>query len=169
MTLCIQITIPVAGWVAPFGYPRIKACSRLPMAFRSVPRPSSPPGAKASTECPYRARDRPTMHRSHPHPKDRMRTLQHTASLNTQHTHCGRPRHHERERATTPLNTFAVDRWQPSSPRGENTYRSDMRPTARPETHQNLIYPDKDHGIRPSGQMLTPRRRPRTPPNLSSP
>jgi hypothetical protein len=40
------------GGVAPFGYPRIKACSRLPMAFRSVPRPSSPPGAKASTECP---------------------------------------------------------------------------------------------------------------------
>ena len=25
------------------------------MTFRSVPRPSSPPGAKASTECPYRA------------------------------------------------------------------------------------------------------------------
>src|ERR1035437_4208531 len=45
------------GWVAPFGYPRIKACSRLPMAFRSVPRPSSPPGAKASTECPSLAQD----------------------------------------------------------------------------------------------------------------
>src|SRR6202042_692189 len=45
------------GGVAPFGYPRINACSRLPMAFRSVPRPSSPPGAKASTECPYRALD----------------------------------------------------------------------------------------------------------------
>src|ERR1700722_14986774 len=43
------------GWVAPFGYPRIKACSRLPVAFRSVPRPSSPPGAKASTECPSHA------------------------------------------------------------------------------------------------------------------
>ena len=40
------------GGVAPFGCPWIKACSRLPMAFRSVPRPSSPPGAKASTECP---------------------------------------------------------------------------------------------------------------------
>ena len=39
--------------VSPFGYPWIKACSRLPMAFRSVPRPSSPPGAKASTECPF--------------------------------------------------------------------------------------------------------------------
>ena len=45
------------GWVAPFGYPRINACSRLPMAFRSVPRPSSPPGAKASTERPSLAQD----------------------------------------------------------------------------------------------------------------
>ena len=50
--------IPIAGWVAPFGYPRINACSRLPVAFRSVPRPSSPPGAKASTECPSRAQPR---------------------------------------------------------------------------------------------------------------
>jgi hypothetical protein len=25
-----------------------------------------------------------------------------------------------------------------------------MRPTARPETHQNLIYPDKDHGAHPN-------------------
>jgi hypothetical protein len=62
------------GWVAPFGYPRINACSRLPVAFRSVPRPSSPPGAKASTECPsytrYPGHDplraRLTMHRNHP-------------------------------------------------------------------------------------------------------
>ena len=43
------------GWVAPFGHPGIKACSRLPRAFRSVPRPSSPPGAKASTRCPSHA------------------------------------------------------------------------------------------------------------------
>jgi hypothetical protein len=62
------------GWVAPFGHPRINACSRLPVAFRSVPRPSSPPGAKASTECPSLARDisprtevqGSTMHRNHP-------------------------------------------------------------------------------------------------------
>ena len=39
--------------VAPFGYSWIKTCSRFPMTFRSVPRPSSPPGAKASTECPF--------------------------------------------------------------------------------------------------------------------
>ena len=39
--------------VAPFGYPRIFARSQLPVAFRSLPRPSSPPDAKASTVCPY--------------------------------------------------------------------------------------------------------------------
>jgi hypothetical protein len=41
------------GGVAPFGYLRINDRSHLPAAFRSVPRPSSPLSAKASTECPY--------------------------------------------------------------------------------------------------------------------
>ena len=39
-------------WVAPFGDPRIKDRSPLPGAYRSVPRPSSPLDAKASTRCP---------------------------------------------------------------------------------------------------------------------
>ena len=39
--------------VSPFGNPRIKACSQLPKAYRSVPRPSSPLSAKASTERPF--------------------------------------------------------------------------------------------------------------------
>ena len=39
---------PPAWRVAPFGHPRIIGCSRLPAAFRGLPRPSSPPGAKAS-------------------------------------------------------------------------------------------------------------------------
>ncbi len=43
----------IKRWVSPFGNPRIKACSQLPAAYRSVPRPSSPPRAKASTRCPY--------------------------------------------------------------------------------------------------------------------
>ena len=42
----------IKRWVAPFGDPRIKGCSPLPAAFRSVPRPSSPVHAKASTKCP---------------------------------------------------------------------------------------------------------------------
>jgi hypothetical protein len=39
-------------WVSPFGHPRIVACLRLPEAYRSLPRPSSPPNAKASTVRP---------------------------------------------------------------------------------------------------------------------
>ena len=35
--------------VSPFGYLRLKACLRLPVAFRSLPRPSSAPSAKAFT------------------------------------------------------------------------------------------------------------------------
>src|SRR3546814_19258542 len=37
----------------PFGNRGIKACSQLPHAYRSVPRPSSPVHAKAFTKCPY--------------------------------------------------------------------------------------------------------------------
>ena len=45
--------IPLARWVSPFGHHRIKACCQLPDAFRRLPRPSSPPTAKASTVCAY--------------------------------------------------------------------------------------------------------------------
>jgi hypothetical protein len=48
---CIHQTMTQKGRVSPFGHPRIKACSQLPAAFRSVPRPSSPLSAKASTRC----------------------------------------------------------------------------------------------------------------------
>jgi hypothetical protein len=48
------------GWVAPFGDPGINDRSHLPRAFRSVPRPSSPLSAKASTRCPYFALERHT-------------------------------------------------------------------------------------------------------------
>ncbi len=50
------IRTPLAGHcprrVFPFGHLRIKACLPLPGAFRSLPRPSSPAGAKASVTCP---------------------------------------------------------------------------------------------------------------------
>ena len=36
-------------WIAPFGHLRINACLQLPAAFRSLPRPSSAPSAKAFT------------------------------------------------------------------------------------------------------------------------
>ena len=37
--------------VSPFGYPRIVAYLQLPMAFRSLSRPSSAPSAQASSLC----------------------------------------------------------------------------------------------------------------------
>jgi hypothetical protein len=58
------------GRVSPFGYPRIKVCSRLPMAFRSVPRPSSPLSAKASTRCPFALDCRAVAYRGKPHQHD---------------------------------------------------------------------------------------------------
>ena len=39
--------------VTPFGNLRIEACMQLPAAYRSLPRPSSSPRAKASTMRPY--------------------------------------------------------------------------------------------------------------------
>ena len=38
-------------WVTPFGNPRLKGCLLLIEAYRSLPRPSSPLRAKASTVC----------------------------------------------------------------------------------------------------------------------
>ena len=54
LTLWIQVRILTyeREWVAPFGDPRVKACLRLTGAFRSLPRPSSTPGAKAFTVRP---------------------------------------------------------------------------------------------------------------------
>jgi hypothetical protein len=40
--LCIQKKIPLMRWVFPFGYLWINAYWRLPTAFRSLSRPSSP-------------------------------------------------------------------------------------------------------------------------------
>jgi hypothetical protein len=50
----------IKRWVAPFGHPRITGRSPLPSAFRSVPRPSSPLGTKASTRCPSCAAPAPS-------------------------------------------------------------------------------------------------------------
>ena len=51
--LCIQLKIPHMRWVSPFGHRRIVDFSHLPVAYRSVTRPSSPLGTKAFPECPF--------------------------------------------------------------------------------------------------------------------
>ena len=51
--LCIhpEVTGHDSRRVSPFGYLRINVCLRLPVAFRSWPRPSSAYGALASALC----------------------------------------------------------------------------------------------------------------------
>src|SRR5215203_5514868 len=43
-----SVTIISDGRVSPFGHPGITACVQLPLAYRSLPRPSSPPCTQAS-------------------------------------------------------------------------------------------------------------------------
>ena len=52
--LCIQraMTGHDSRRVPPFGHPRVEACLQLSEAYRSLPRPSSPSRAKASTVRP---------------------------------------------------------------------------------------------------------------------
>ena len=45
------VTDVTIGWVAPFGDLGISACVPLPQAYRSLPRPSSPSCAQASSIC----------------------------------------------------------------------------------------------------------------------
>src|SRR4029079_974088 len=46
-----QMTGLTTSRVAPFGHLGINACVQLPRAFRSLPRPSSPPCAQAAPTC----------------------------------------------------------------------------------------------------------------------
>ena len=54
LRLCIQrrMTGHDSRRVPPFGHPRVEDCLRLTEAYRSLPRPSSPARAKASTVRP---------------------------------------------------------------------------------------------------------------------
>ena len=70
-----QVGYPPKGWVAPFGDLGITGRSPLPRAFRSVPRPSSPLGAKASTRCPSRARPRPAPRPRQARPENRCASI----------------------------------------------------------------------------------------------
>src|SRR3954447_10858109 len=139
------------GWVAPFGHPRIKACSRLPMAFRSVPRPSSPPGAKASTECPSLARE-------HSSP-DHVRGFHHARKPSTEnpippaqtrsvhHPSDQHPRHPASRRfrltADLSLSTYPTHRPHPHpKPSPRPTGQSPMEDKARPRRqHTRQIGP----------------------------
>jgi hypothetical protein len=141
------------GWVAPFGYPRINACSRLPVALRSVPRPSSPPGAKASTECPSRARD--AMRRNHPQKQSSVVSRQFSVVRDNRTGH-RQPIPWMIPHGSLSLIATGSAQWRAhllsplnvgSAASGPGTYPLTTGQTCnrtRPETHQNLINPDKE-------------------------
>ena len=134
------------GWVAPFGHPGIKACSQLPRAFRSVPRPSSPPGAKASTRCPSHAQtlastpqgaSKPTMHRNHPRPQLTGRDAPPIPrQANTHHllsTHIHAPEHCSRTSTQSPRHPLAETTTCPGSDTHAGTATD--TPTQLPTRH----------------------------------
>ena len=49
----VNVTRVLLWWVSPFGNPRINAHLQLPVAYRSLSRPSSALDAKAFTLCPF--------------------------------------------------------------------------------------------------------------------
>src|SRR4051812_27712741 len=51
-----EMTALTNSRVSPFGHPGLNACVPLPLAYRSLPRPSSPLCAQASSTC-YRSLD----------------------------------------------------------------------------------------------------------------
>ncbi len=131
------------------------------MAFRSVPRPSSPPGAKASTECPYRAREHPGIP-----PSGEPRATHHAQEPSTPHDalsqgrRCKGPATRQATSLSTlhaPLNTLPGRRTS-NPPRQEQTdHPVSSSDQARPETHQNLIHTFKRPTAR---QHPDPRTRP---------
>jgi hypothetical protein len=90
------------GWVAPFGDPGITDRSHLPRAFRSVPRPSSPLSAKASTRCPCFALDQ----------KHRRCRRRHTTAAHRAKPHWAKPRASppQQRRAAVSMKTLLSDK-----------------------------------------------------------
>ena len=171
------------GWVAPFGHPGIKACSRLLRDFRSVPRPSSPLGAKASTRCPSYAqtqcivslrRQRPpctgAINASTPkrppainqsgNTKDvafmRAHVIFHAPELcNHRHARPASAKANAEPGQTTRITASRTSRTKPQTkPAKADPARSLPSCPARPGARQNLIHVSKDHLRRRMRQVL---------------
>ena len=133
------------------------------MAFRSVPRHSSPPGAKASTECPYRARYSRNQLGCAPCTEAKhksvvrfqspvFRQMKQNANLLASGKHV----------YSLSISHNASERMLPRSRRPIHRCTSTSGQTwltaARPETHQNLIHTlnDRDARTRPLARTNTP-------------
>jgi len=131
------------GWVAPFGHPGIKACSQLPQDFRSVPRPSSPLGAKASTRCPSHAHKQPG-----PSPKE---NRPHPPCTGTIHAPKSCQKTHRTQRTPNPTAGLHTHHTQ-------HTHKTPLTAAAQPALSRSVSQ------RRSLGQTPMPAK-PRTPPN----
>ena len=123
------------GWVSPFGHPRINDRSHLPAAFRSVPRPSSPLGAKASTGRPSLARHRP-FDRNNPNQPNPPPPARRTKPRPTSKTTKGQARQHRRQPRPRQSHYATLQAHNPT------------QPTYQPFPSS----PVKEHAARPSPQ-----------------
>ena len=136
------------GWVSPFGNPRINDCSHLPAAYRSVPRPSSPLGAKASTERSYRAQYIPPMpaRRTKPHDASHQLTkLTNSASLihsfvhDTTATHKALAHAHGRSRDQPIRFTCQTSRLPDQIPSGTHHQAANLLCSGTPSSEERRI------------------------------
>jgi hypothetical protein len=104
------------GWVAPFGDPGITDRSHLPRAFRSVPRPSSPLSAKASTRCPYLALDHRRFPSRRNHRLRRGNAAHHRRAQGQNSIPAKAGTHTQRPRMKTLLRTRAQHRYRTACP-----------------------------------------------------
>ena len=139
-------------WVAPFGDPGINGCSRLRPAYRSVPRPSSPLDAKASTRCPFFTR--PLQHQTHPPGKRRTRSVPKPSSIPSVVAPRAKPT------ARRPMTTIAGRR-----PRHvENPLHDVERPPSKPlGPARNPLLPANGRPQRSAALPVTCTRSGRTP------
>ncbi len=106
------------GGVSPFGYPRINDRSHLPAAFRSVPRPSSPLGAKASTERPSLSPPTQSQARTQDQTAPHMHKTQEPGQRNT----------HTLTQSTNQPFHLHLSKEQPSGPRPQRVQSSGRTP-----------------------------------------
>ena len=134
-TLCIQVTMTQKGRVSPFGNLRIKVCSQLPEAYRSVLRPSSPLSAKAFTKCPSALDCKTVIRRGKPTHSVPQYTRVFAANRRTQHRPRGRNK-------VSP----AIGSKSAHSIHNDKELLAEFPPIQPPESGLKLLFPTSSNG-----------------------
>ncbi|SRR5579885_1960294 len=147
------------GRVSPFGDPRIKGCSPLPAAFRSVPRPSSPLSAKASTKCPYALDPKPAAACRDKSPARPRASIRHSAlhlpAWPTPAAPCPRTQKPHGREPPPSASRIPIHNVKDQRP-GIGGQRTEPAPRSRP----NSVAKDRDQRTLPSSDLCPPSSAP---------